>query len=1151
MRQRYGQPGPGSQTNGTLERIQEALAALESRAGLVPAPPRAAKRSAIDDVSAIRSRQTALDGRHERTRVLSGELDRLRDDLGREQRLSQGGFEALRDEIRALRAPDEDLRTLRRDMADLRTSAAGTGSLHQEVEQLKSQILDLAREDTLRELTDRWSVIEREIAGLPETLASRKDMQGLAERLDGLNQSVRQTPQSPTIDRLEGEIRTLATAVEKMARQGGASDQALHADLDARLDEISRAISASAGAGRNASDTDTIDRIEARMAALANQIDSIAATAAPSNWTDLEARFDGLNDRIDGLRAASGDTGAFPGEAYDILTARLDDIADTIANLRQSPAVGVEHGAESLPADLNERLSVIDEHLRTFNHQIDAQNRELTAALEARFDSISRTVEEAQSRTDGGGTPSVGHLEQRLEQIVAMLTAGDGAGQSPTPAMFEQLEAQIAGIAEQLSPSQTAPTVDHESLIGAVRQAVDDAIGQMPAGPGASAEAVAGLMSDLRALEDLSRDAESRNSRTFEAIHDTLLQVVDHLSGLEAKITMPSTGVQAQAMAATGQVYAVPPSDEPVSPISTMGVHPATPASPAEAAADAARHALGQINAPAPAIDEPVQGERRSIFQSMANKLPIGRGRQAGKVGAEAAPDVYPDDPVDVVDDQPIEPGTDEVALADIMARVRQERTASSDKAAPTPAAPGAEHGKADFIAAARRAAQAAAADAKLMPTAGSVGTDETQGGWKAAFAKRRRPILLGAAAILLAILTIPVVRGFLAPAANNVAVTPPAVEQSVPQDSQQASAQDDPSISQEGPAVRDVTAGEPETPSVADSAQDGAAPLPGSEASPSLAANGGGPAAPSPDESQVQVVAADDIPDIVTSTALREAVIDGDPKALHVVGDLIANQPGDTDANMVAAFEWYERAANQGFAPSQYRLGNMYEKGLAAERDYAMAKTWYQLAAEQGNASAMHNLAVLFASGATGQPDYQSAARWFMEAAELGVRDSQYNLGILSAQGQGMPQDLVESYKWFALAALSGDEDAATKRDEVAAALSDEQRQTAQDTTALWRAKPVDEAVNVVELPDGWQIDTRQTATQAPLSDADMRQAIANIQAILNANGFDAGPVDGIMGGRTRDAIITFQQQNDLPPTGQVDQALVEKLLSLADENG
>jgi localization factor PodJL len=92
-----------------------------------------------------------------------------------------------------------------------------------------------------------------------------------------------------------------------------------------------------------------------------------------------------------------------------------------------------------------------------------------------------------------------------------------------------------------------------------------------------------------------------------------------------------------------------------------------------------------------------------------------------------------------------------------------------------------------------------------------------------------------------------------------------------------------------------------------------------------------------------------------------------------------------------------------------------------------------------------MHNLAVILAEGVEGKPDYAAAAKWFLRAAEYGVRDSQFNLAILYARGMGVPQNLGQSYVWFGVAALQGDEDAAKKRDEVAAQL---------DASALAAAK-------------------------------------------------------------------------------------------------
>jgi localization factor PodJL len=271
---------------------------------------------------------------------------------------------------------------------------------------------------------------------------------------------------------------------------------------------------------------------------------------------------------------------------------------------------------------------------------------------------------------------------------------------------------------------------------------------------------------------------------------------------------------------------------------------------------------------------------------------------------------------------------------------------------------------------------------------------------------------------------------------------------------------------------------------------------------------------------------------------ALREAADDGDPKAMYEIGNRYAEGRG-VDADPKTAATWYERAAELEFAPAQYRLGNLYEKGTGVDRDIAEAMGWYEKAAKQGNASAMHNLAVLYAMGGeNGDPDNDRAARWFLEAAELGVVDSQYNLGILAAKGAGVPQSLVESYKWFALVAKTGDRDAAAKRDEVAKALRPEQLEKAKQAAELWKARPVLPEANVAEIPEEW------TEGEARTASVDVEQAVRNIQAILNNNGYDAGPADGVMGAKTKAAIKAFQADNDMQADGEVDDELVKALL-------
>jgi len=62
-------------------------------------------------------------------------------------------------------------------------------------------------------------------------------------------------------------------------------------------------------------------------------------------------------------------------------------------------------------------------------------------------------------------------------------------------------------------------------------------------------------------------------------------------------------------------------------------------------------------------------------------------------------------------------------------------------------------------------------------------------------------------------------------------------------------------------------------------------------------------------------------------------------------------------------------------------------------------------------------------------------------------------------------------------------------------------------------------------------------------MPDLDLRAA----QLYLTFGGFDPGPVDGVLGSRTRAALIDFQNQQGLPATGEVDDAVLAALVKLA----
>ena len=60
------------------------------------------------------------------------------------------------------------------------------------------------------------------------------------------------------------------------------------------------------------------------------------------------------------------------------------------------------------------------------------------------------------------------------------------------------------------------------------------------------------------------------------------------------------------------------------------------------------------------------------------------------------------------------------------------------------------------------------------------------------------------------------------------------------------------------------------------------------------------------------------------------------------------------------------------------------------------------------------------------------------------------------------------------------------------------------------------------------------------PIGPAEVRRA----QQALASLGFDPGPVDGVVGPRTRAAITAYERQAGLPQTGRITRALLQRLL-------
>lgn len=283
-------------------------------------------------------------------------------------------------------------------------------------------------------------------------------------------------------------------------------------------------------------------------------------------------------------------------------------------------------------------------------------------------------------------------------------------------------------------------------------------------------------------------------------------------------------------------------------------------------------------------------------------------------------------------------------------------------------------------------------------------------------------------------------------------------------------------------------------------------------------------------------------IDEAVGSAELRRAATAGNPDAAVEVAARYA-EGRLVPRDLVKAAKWYELAAEEDNAVAQYRIASLYERGEGVPKDPSVAAAWYRRAAEQGNTGAMHNLGVMMSNGIGEAPDYSEAVKWFRAAADRGVQDSQYNLGVMYARGLGVDRNLVEAFKWFALVADRGDVEATARSDEIDEALSSDDRAKARAAADAWRPVPAEAQANeVASLPDAWAEPT------AGITEANRRSLVTKIQTLLAEHGYDPGPVDGLEGPKTRQAVRAFQRNIGLAETGTISSDLMAALADPSD---
>ncbi|MBO0904204.1 peptidoglycan-binding protein [Jiella sonneratiae] len=1026
-------------------------------------------------------------------RDIKDELERLR--------MSLGGL-ASEEHIKAVERRWDEFESRYLDKPERAEGPDLTELLRSEMASLRDKLETLASEQSVKAVEARWGSLEERFA----SRAIEENIGALSGRMEQLEKTLSRLPDSLALAPIEARLEALSAGLDALgAARRDEAEEANFQALEERLDEISRAIVAAATKAPSV-DMSPVERVEARLQALQTRVDSLGEADVEA----MSTRIAELADRIEGL--SNGPAIAALGERIEAFSSQLDSLA-------------------SMPANAGPDVAAIEARLVSLNQRLESfaapsLDPEIVGALEAQITRLSERIAEVGSAT----ALSDPDLDERLATIEFRIEE------------------------------------NREAIIESAQAAADAAVRRMmEEGEGRQGAYVEQLAGDLRALQEMSRASGEQSQTFYEAMHATLLKLVDRIDRIDAEIGSGREPAAAEA------VHAAPAVDE--APRGLRGMLKRRSAKAAPAAAREMR-------------PDPWQ-EPEFADHAAASAQPEGFGGQPD--GGDAG------DPLDVASQEanrPLAVGSGQPDIVSLIERVRAQQAGRSEE----------DHGgKADFIAAARRAALAAAAEADVMRNSRAGEADNASGeGLAATIRRRRKPILLAVSAILLAVLASQMAPRLMSGSAPenraardavatqdqalpaggeaNVSDTTTAAE---PVSKKQATAAGDAA----GPGIAvpagsasnrtaDVpapmtTAGALPSPKVGFSLDDGPSQAgfaetagPAADASAIDAPNAqtasqgavAGLAEPAPADAgaatdaqgaQPAIAPADlpSIPEGLASQPLMAAAQAGDPKALFEIGlRLMEGRLGEPDPK--AAARWFELAAGRDFAPAEYSLGTLYEKGNGVDRDLAKARDEYQAAADGGNVRAMHNLAVLYATGIDGKSDPAKAAQWFEKAASYGMPDSQYNLGILFARGAGVDQDLVKSYKWFSIVAGEGDKDAASKRDEIRKALTPAQLKSADADIAGFKPLARNEQANTVDIPKEWTGPSEKTET----SSVDMTRAIRNIQAILIKIGYDPGAPDGVMGEKTTQAIKAFQKDSGLAATGKVDETLIRKLLARKD---
>ena len=138
----------------------------------------------------------------------------------------------------------------------------------------------------------------------------------------------------------------------------------------------------------------------------------------------------------------------------------------------------------------------------------------------------------------------------------------------------------------------------------------------------------------------------------------------------------------------------------------------------------------------------------------------------------------------------------------------------------------------------------------------------------------------------------------------------------------------------------------------------------------------------------------------------LQRAAEQGSAEAQYRLGDLLRREGGQDSL----AVGWYQRAVEQQFTPAYYSLGRMIEEGRGIGQSDEKALYYYNLAAENGVPLGFYALARLDQKFGK----VYEALFWYEQAGDSGIPDGYFAMGLCYQEGQGVEKDLARARELY-----------------------------------------------------------------------------------------------------------------------------------------